>query len=162
MPETESPEPAAEQAPEGFRPRMETAKVCATGSVTIADGRLCLKVPNAYTAAPPTPGQQVFSADDTPPITVRWTAATRGFGKTHADALARLTALDGDALKGATRDGSGSFVFAVETQPQAHPVAHAASSLHAGDQLAWCTASAPVAAQLPREFFEACQSLMAP
>jgi len=128
----------------------------------IADGLLCLKVPKAYTAAPPTAGRQIFAADNAPPITVRWLPATRTFGKTHADGLARLTDLDSDALKGTTRDGTGSFVFAVETQPQAHHVAHSASSLHTGDQVAWCSASAPLEAELPREFFEACQSLMVP
>lgn len=152
----------AARQPEGSRPRIETADACAAGSVTIADGGLCLKVPEAYTAAPPMPGMQVFEADDAPPITVRWLRATHTFGKTHADALARLSALDSNAVKGSTRDGTGSFVFAVETQPQAHAVAHAASSLHTGEGLAWCTASAPVQAQLSRDFFEACQSLMAP
>ncbi len=128
--------------------------------MTIADGRLCVKVPKAYTAAPPTQGQQIFAADDAPPITVRWLLASRTFGTTHADALARMSALDDGAVNGPTRDGSGSFVFAVETQPEDNRVAHAASSVYAGDQLVWCTASAPVKAKLPREFFEACQSLM--
>lgn len=154
--------PGAAEQPGSSRPRIENGEACADGSVTIADGLLCLKVPKAYTAAPPTPGQQIFAAEDAPPITVRWLPATRTFGKAHADALARLSALDSDALKGSTRDGTGSFVFAVETQPQAHHVAHAASSLHTGDQVAWCSASAPVQAKLSREFFEACQSLMAP
>lgn len=156
--------PAAGTAaqPEGSLPRIETSDACAAGSVTIADGSLCLKVPEAYTAAPPVPGMQVFESDDAPPITVRWLASTPTFGRTHADALARLNALDSSALTGSTRGGDGSFVFAVETQPQTHQVAHAASSLHAGDKLAWCTASAPVHARLSREFFEACQSLMTP
>ncbi|MBV1862687.1 MAG: hypothetical protein KUG77_29970, partial [Nannocystaceae bacterium] len=101
----------ATEQPKGSRPRIESAQACAAGSVTIADGRLCLRVPKAYIAAPPTPGQQIFAAEDAPPITIRWLPATRTFGKTHADALARLSALDSDALKGSTRDGSGSFVF---------------------------------------------------
>ena len=147
---------------EESRPRIESADECAAGSVTIADGGFCLKVPKAYTAAPPMPGHQVFTAEDAPPITVRWLPATRAFSKAHAEALARLSAGDSTAIEGPTRDGYGSFIFAVETQPQAHQVAHAASTLHAGDKLAWCTASAPLDAQLPREFFQACQSLMAP
>lgn len=151
--------PKTEQ-PEDSRPRIASADACAEGSVTIDGAGLCLKIPEAYLAAPPMPGIQVFESPEAPPITVRWLPATRTFGKTHAGSLDRLSALDEAALKGPTRDGAGSFVFAVETQPQDHRVAHAASSVQTGDQLAWCTASAPVRAGVPREFFEACQSLM--
>lgn len=145
---------------EDTRPRIERGESCAPGSTTIAGAGLCLKIPDAYTAAAPLPGVQHFEAPDAPPITVRWLPASRSFGKTHADAVGRLSALDSGALEGPTRDGAGIFVFALETQPQAHVVGHAASSVRVGDDVAWCTASAPVRASVPRAFFEACQSLM--
>ena len=151
--------PQAQQRQDA-RPRIERGEACAPGSTTIAGAGLCLRIPDAYTAAAPLPGVQHFEASDAPPITVRWVPASGTFGKAHADALARLSALDETALEGPTRDGDGVFVFAVETQPQAHQVAHAASSLRVGEHVAWCTASAPMQADVPRAFFEACQSLM--
>ncbi len=142
------------------RPRIERGETCAPGSTTIAGAGVCLKLPAAYTASAPLLGVQHFQAPDAPPITVRWTAASGRFSKSHAEAVGRLSSLDRSALQGTTRDGSGTFVFAIESQAEAHQVAHAASSVHIGEHVAWCTASAPVKAGVSRAFFEACQSLM--
>jgi hypothetical protein len=163
------PGPSAAQQPEGetprdesTSPRLEQAKNCAAGSTTIAEPNLCLKLPPGYEATDARPGVQVFTAQDAPPITVRWQPTTKAFTKTYADALARLAELDTRAIQGATRGGDGTFVYAIETQPQALQVAHASSTLQCGERIAWCEASAPVHAKLPRAFFEACQSLMTP
>lgn len=145
---------------ESASPRLEQAKACATGSTTIEEPGLCLKLPPGYQAADAQPGMQVFAAPDAPPITVRWQPTTSTFAKTYADALGRLVELDTRAIQGSTRGGDGTFVYAIETQPQALQVAHASSTLQCGERIAWCEASAPVHAKLPRAFFEACQSIM--
>ena len=154
------PESATPEAKADTRPRIQRADACAPGAVVIAEAGLCLRLPEGFTPSAPTPGAQVFEAPDAPPITVRWATATSSFAKAHVDAIAHLSAFDTHAIEGSTRDGSGSFVYAVEVQPQAHRVVHSASTLRAGGRVAWCTASAPAHAELSREFFEACQSLM--
>ena len=145
---------------ESASPRIEQAESCVAGSTTIAEPGLCLKLPPGYAATDTQPGMQVFAAPDAPPITVRWQPTTSTFAKTYADALNRLAELDPRAIQGSTRGGDGTFVYAVETQPQALHVAHASSTLQCGERVAWCEASAPVHAKLPRAFFEACQSIM--
>lgn len=161
------PGPTAAPRPEGepprdesASPRLQRADTCASGSTTIAEPNLCLQLPPGYRAADAQPGLQSFTAESGPPITVRWQPTTSAFTKTCADALVRLAELDARAIRGATRGGDGTFVYAVETQPQALRVAHASSTLQSGERIAWCEASAPVHAKLPRAFFEACQSIM--
>lgn len=156
-----TPQPETEPLQdESASPRLEQASTCATGSTIIAEPGLCLKLPPGYQAAETQPGVQVFAAPDAPPITVRWQPTTSTFAKTYADALRRLAELDTRAIQGSTRGSDGTFVYAVEAQPQALHVAHASSTLQCGERIAWCEASAPVHAELPRAFFEACQSIM--
>ena len=146
--------------PDDSRPHIEHGKACAPGSVTIADAGVCLRLPPDFVAAPARPGMQTFEAPGAPPITLRWQPTTTVFAETHADAIARLAELDTAALTDRTRDGSGPFVYAVETQPQSLRVAHSASTVRSGETLAWCSASAPIHGKLPRAFFEACQTMM--
>ena len=146
--------------PDDSRPHIEHAKACAPGSVTIVEAGVCLRLPPDYAAAPPVPGLQTFGAPGAPPITVRWQPSTTTFAETHAEAITRLAELDVAALSDRTRDGSGPFVYVVETQPHEYRVAHSASTLQSGDAIAWCSASAPVHGRLPRAFFEACQKMM--
>ena len=153
-------EGATRQPPHDSRPHIEHAKTCAPDSVTIAEAGICLRLPPDYAAAPPLPGLQTFEAPGAPPITLRWQPTTAAFTKTHTDAVARLAELDSAALTDRTRDGTGAFVYAVETQPHAYRVAHAASTLQSATTIAWCSASAPLHADQPRAFFEACQTMM--
>lgn len=158
-----APQPDGKAPPEAQdgRPRIERAETCAPEATTIEEAGVCLRLPSGYVAADPMPGLQIFEAESAPPITVRWQPSTGAFADTYGQAVGRLAELDASALTDSTRDGTGTFVYAEETQPQSHRVAHASSTVHVGTQIAWCSASAPVHAKLDRAFFEACQSMMA-
>ena len=121
---------------------------------------MCLRLPDGYAVRRSDDGVRVFDAQGLAPITVRWLPATSAFARTHADAVGELNRLDPEARTGSTRGGDGAFVYAEETQPQGHRVAHAASSLHTARHQVWCTASDVVGQPGARAFFEACQTLM--
>lgn len=147
--------------PDDPRPRLERADACAEGSVRVDEAAVCLRVPQRYAAERSAPGLQRFSAEDAPPITLRWQRGAPSFSQTSLATLEHLSALDPQAIQGKTRDGNGTYVYAVETQPQSHRVVHTASTLHTGQHTVWCSASAPAGLNMGRAFFEACQTLMA-